>query len=147
MLDREEVQAALVLDAAWTEAARRHWTALVALAVLGDLKTQRIGALPRLRRRVLDLGERLRSVLAARDWIPQPRDQLKNALASALSLRESLAQVEAGAADLDGGADLDALRAELAAIGASLAVLEPRMNAWASLLARRSEEDDNSFPA
>jgi hypothetical protein len=96
---------------------------------------------------VLDLGERLRSVLAAREWIPQPRDQLKNALASALSLRESLAQVEAGAAEIDGGADLDALRAELAAMASALAALAPRMNVWAGLLARRSEEDDNSAPA
>jgi len=126
---------------------RQHWTALVALAVLGDVKARRVGALPRLRRKVLDLGERLRSVLAAREWIPQPRDQLKNALASTLSLRETLAQVEAGAADLDGGSELEALRAELAALGAGLAALEPRMNAWASLLARRSEEDDNSSPA
>ena len=147
MLDRDEVDAALELDAAWADAMRRHWTTLVALAVLGDVKTQRIGALPRFRRKVLDLGERLRSVLAARDWIPQPRDRLKNALASALSLRESLAQADAAAADLDGGADLDGLRAELAAIGARLAALEPRMNAWAGLLARRSEEDDNSSPA
>jgi len=126
---------------------RQHWTALVALAVLGDVKARRVGALPRLRRKVLDLGERLRSVLADREWIPQPRDQLKNALASTLSLRETLAQVEAGAADLDGGSELEALRAELAALGAGLAALEPRMNAWASLLARRSEEDDNSSPA
>ena len=126
---------------------RQHWTALVALAVLGDVKARQVGALPRLRRKVLDLGERLRSVLADREWIPQPRDQLKNALASTLSLRETLAQVEAGAADLDGGSELEALRAELAALGAGLAALEPRMNAWASLLARRSEEDDNSSPA
>jgi len=147
MLDRGDVEAALVLDAAWADGVRRHWTSLVALAVLGDLKTQRLGALPRFRRKVLDLGERLRSVLADREWIPQPRDQLKNALASALSLRESLAQVEAGAAEIDGGADLDALRAELAAMASALAALEPRMNAWAGLLARRSEEDDNSAPA
>lgn len=147
MLDRDEVDAALRLDAAWADAMQRHWTTLVALAVLGDVKTQRIGALPRFRRKVLDLGERLRSMLADREWIPQPRDRLKNALACALSLRESLAQTDAAAADLDGGADLDALRAELAAIGARLAALEPRMNAWAVLLARRSEEDDNSSPA
>jgi hypothetical protein len=147
VLDRDEVEAALAIDPAWSEAMRRHWTALVALAVLGDVKTRRVGALPRLRRKVLDLGERLRSVLADREWIPQPREQLKNALASTLSLRETLAQVEAGVADLDGGSELDALRAELAALGAGLAALEPRMNAWASLLARRSEQDDNSFPA
>jgi hypothetical protein len=147
VLDRAEVEAALELDPAWSDAMRRHWTALVALAVLGDVKTQRLGALPRLRRKVLDLGERLRSVLAAREWIPQPRDQLKNALASALSLRESFAQVRSGAADLDAGADLGAFNEELEAIGARLVDLEPRMNAWAALLARRSEEDDNASPA
>ena len=146
MLDRHEVDAALTLDAAWADAIRQRWSALITLAVLGDLKTQRLGALPRFRRRVLDLGERLRSLLAAREWIPQPRDQLKSALASALSLRECLAQVEAGVAELDDGPDLDPLRAELAAFVAAVAALEPRMNAWASLLARRSEEDDNSSP-
>ncbi|MCX7892915.1 MAG: hypothetical protein N2544_11190 [Burkholderiales bacterium] len=147
MIDAAQADAALALDPAWSAALRARWTALAELAVFGELRTQRLGALPRLRRKVLDLGERSRAVLAGRAWIPQPRERLKNALASALALREALAQVEAGIAELDGGADLDRLRAAFAALAQAVAALEPRMNAWAALLARRSQEDDNLPPS
>lgn len=147
MIDAAEADAALELDPVWAATLRRHWTALAEIAVFGELATRELGALPRLRRRVLDLGERARAVLAGRAWIPQPRERLKSALASALALREALAQVEAQIAALDGGADLDRLRAASTALGADVAALEPRMNAWAALLARRPQGDDNLPPS
>jgi len=143
-LDRETIERALILDPAWAERARSAWLEVIALAAFGDLKAPTIGGVPRLRKKVLDCGEKLRAALADRDWIPQPRDQLKNALATALALRDALAELESGARELDGGADRDAFRAAVAALGAAaLDELVPRANAWASLLDRRREADDN----
>ncbi len=103
----EDLDRLLALDPAWRDQMHRQWLRLMELAVWGDLKAVEAGALARLRRRTLDLGERWRSFFNPRDWIPQPRERLKNALASALAVRTSLAQLEeaAGALQVGGGAD------------------------------------------
>jgi len=141
-LDAREVDAAIAIDAAWADEMRAHWTALMRLAVFGDLKPGRIGALGRFRRRVLDAGEKLRALLAPRDWIPQPRERLKSALACVIGFNESLALVEADAATLE-GSDADALRVVLAELRAGVNAITERANAWAALLDRPHEEDDN----
>lgn len=136
--DPEEVARALTLDAAWATQLRERWTHLMALAMFGDLKSQRLGALPRLRKKVLDCGEKLRSMLANRDWIPQPREQLKNALASALALEQALVDLESGARELEGGADIDTYRALVSKLSATARdELRVRSNEWASLLDQR----------
>lgn len=137
-LDREEVARALELDGAWAEQLRSQWLSMIALAVFGDLKSKRLGALPRLRKKVLDGGEKLRSLLADRDWIPQPREQLKNALASALVLEQVLAELEMGARELEGGTDLEAYRAAVSELcAAAREELRVRSNEWAWLLDRK----------
>ncbi len=144
MLDPIETDAALAFDADARNAVRRAWLGLADLAVFGELRAPAIGALPRLRKRVLDLGERLRALFADRAWIPQPRERLKNALASALAAREALEAVRAEAASLGAGEDATALHAALGALDALLApVFGERANAWAALLARRPDDDDN----
>lgn len=143
MLDPEEVDRALALDAAWAGRLRTLWLDLARVAVFGDLRGPHVGALPRLRKQVLDAGERLRAVLADRAWIPQPRERLKNALASALALRESLDALEPAARELD-GADAAALRVALAGLrAAALDEIAPRANEWATLLDRRARDEDN----
>lgn len=142
--DPAELDRALALDPAWAERARRAWLAVIGLAVFGDLKAPRIGGVPRLRKQALDCGERLRAALAGREWIPQPRERLKNALATALALRDALAGLAQAADALEGGADREALRAAVAALSATvLDELGRRANAWAVLLDRRPEADDN----
>jgi len=112
---------------------------VISLAMFGNLKSQRLGALPRLRKRVLDCGEKLRAMLADRDWIPQPREQLKNALASALALEQALTDLETGAQELEGGTDLAAYRDLVSNLCATARdELRARSNDWASLLDRRS---------
>ncbi len=138
-LDPEAVARALALDPAWAARLREQWLNLMALAMFGDLKSQRIGSLPRVRKKALDCGEKLRSLLADREWIPQPREQLKNALASALALEQALTELETGAQELEGGADRDAYRAAVAELGATARdELRGRSNEWATLLDRRS---------
>ena len=142
-LDPAEVDSAIALDAAWAESMRAGWMQVMRLAVFGELKTGRIGALGRFRRKVLDAGEKLRALLAARDWIPQPRERLKSALACFIGCNESLALVEADAATLE-GIDAESLRTALAELRATANLLTARANAWAALLDRPGEEGDNA---
>lgn len=133
-MEASEVYAAVTLDRAWLAEARSAWLALMELAVFGDVKSSRLGATTRLRKRALEVGERLRSLGADRAWIPHPREQLKNALASALALRESLAQLEAQAQEVDGGEEAQALAAAIRRLGALVEGLRPLENRWASTL-------------
>ena len=142
-LDAREVDAAIVIDPAWAEEMRALWMQVMRLAVFGDLRTGRIGALGRFRRKVLDSGEKLRALLAARDWIPQPRERLKSSLACFIGCNESLALVEADAATLE-GTDGESLRVALAELRATANLLTERANAWAALLDRPGEEGENA---
>jgi hypothetical protein len=143
VLDPVEVDRALALDAAWAGRLRAMWLDLAAVAVFGDLRAAHVGALPRLRKQVLDAGERLRAVLADRAWISRPRERLKNALASAIALREALDALEPATRELDGG-DAAPLRAALAGLrAAALDEIAPRANEWATLLDRRARDGDN----
>ena len=104
-MDIDEVRLAVTLDPAWVAELRAQWTALMELAVWGEVKSSRMGAATRMRKRLLDVGEKLRSLAADRDWIPHPREQVKNALGSAFSLKDALLQFERAAQDMDGGSD------------------------------------------
>jgi hypothetical protein len=144
VIDPGETDAALALDDAWRASLRGAWARIADLAVFGDLRADAIGAVPRLRKRVLDLGERLRALTAARHWIPQPRERLKNALAAAIGARDALAEVRDQASGL-AGADAAALRAALDVLAGALEpVLGGQANHWAALLARRDGDDDNA---
>lgn len=128
-----------VFDSAERDALRREWLALVDLAVWGGAQSQRMGALPRLRKRVAELGERLAAIDAPRGWIPRPRERLKSALASVLAARDALAQC-AQAIDALDPADADATREALrAALQRIEARAEPRMAAAAERWARQLE--------
>jgi hypothetical protein len=146
-MDANEVRRAVTLDPRWAGEARAAWLALMDLCVFGDVKSSRLGALTRLRRRALDTGERLRSMTAARDWIPHPREQLKSALASALSLRESLQQLAAAARDVDGGGGRDELARCLARLEELASALAPLENAWAALLDAQLRDARDRAPA
>lgn len=143
-MDPDEVLAAVTLDRAWVAEARAAWLALMELAVFGDVKSSRLGAMTRVRKRALEVGERLRSLMAERAWIPHPREQLKNALACALNLRESLTQLAASAKDVDAGGEAQALQAAIQRLEALAERLRPLENRWASLLDAqyRSAADD-----
>jgi len=133
-MDSETVKQALVIDPGWVRAARRAWLALIELAVWGDLSSSSLGTMPRVRKRVLEVGEKFRGLAADRVWIPHPREQVKSALACALGLRDSLGELERAAASLDGGADLDAFVGGLHELRRLVAGIEPLEGRWAQLL-------------
>ena len=98
-----------VFDAAERDALRREWLTLLDLAVWGGAQSQQLGALPRLRKRIVELGERLAAIDAPRGWIPRPRERLKSALAGVLAAREALAQCAQAIDAIDTGATQRAL--------------------------------------
>lgn len=139
--DAAQVHAALALDAQWVAALQAHWRELIDVAVWGDLNLVRLGAAPRLRKRLLELGERLKSLTASRTWIPHPREQLKSALAAALGVRETLAAVEAVLPELAPGPDATRFAATCQALRALLEHhLPAHENAWAQLLDAQLED-------
>ena len=121
---------------------REAWLALMDLCLWGELRSTQIGTLSRLRKRVLDLGEKLRSYVGDRQWIPHPRERIKNCLSSGLQLREALGKVTESLEQLDGGADLAQLQTMWDTFSSSLLDdLGPREEALVALLNQQYAED------
>jgi hypothetical protein len=133
-MDAEAILQAVTINQAWRDEMQAEWLAVMELAVWGEVKSSRLGAMNRVRRRVLEVGEKLHSLCASRIWIPHPREQLKNALGSSFSLKDSLAQLIKSTADADGGADGQRFAEQLArlqvAIESQLPALENRWAEW-----------------
>ncbi|MEK6592216.1 MAG: hypothetical protein AABZ67_03945 [Pseudomonadota bacterium] len=133
-MDNEAIKQALALDAEWKGRARQSWLILMDLAVWGNLSSSRLGIIARVRKRTLEVGEKLKSLTGDRNWIPHPRERLKNALASALHLNDSLNELARVAGELDNGADLGAFGANLAELRHLVQGLAPLELRWAQLL-------------
>ncbi len=146
-MDREAVLRAVTIDAERQQSLQAAWSTLIGLAVWGRLKSSRLGAGGRMRRRLLDTGEKLASLCATRTWIPHPREQLKNALGSALALRDSMNQLRAAASEIDGGGDAPRFAELVSTLEAELASWLPELeNRWAELLDTQyhgAEDDDD----
>lgn len=133
----EEVRALVTLAPEWREEVRQLWLQLMSLSVFGDLKAPEVGAVMKMRKRALDLGEKWRSVFNSRDWIPQPREQIKNALASAANLRDSLLMLERAAGGINGGMDYREFTEIMIALHREVVDrLRERENEWANALDR-----------
>lgn len=140
-MDEDAIIRALAIDPEWRCAARTNWLALMDLAVWGDLRSSQLGAMTRIRKRVLDVGERARSVTGDREWIPNARERLKNALASVLHLRQSLNELALASRALDGGADRDSFNDRLRKQEHLLDDLAPLESRWAALLDSQYRDD------
>jgi hypothetical protein len=143
----QQMERAFAFDPRQVQSLRQGWGRLMEALVWADIRTSKLGALPRLRKRFLELGENLRSVVSDRAWIPHPRERVKGAMGACLNLRDSLNQVERGAQGLDGGADFPAFEQELLAFRqALLLLLEHHEPLWADMLEaqyRDQPEDDD----
>jgi hypothetical protein len=135
MLDRDRVTASLQFDPQDVAALRASWLALLDVCVWGELKSTQLGALSRLRKRVLELGEHLRSLVADRSWIPHPREQVKSALAASLNLRDTLLSLERAAKQVEGGEQFQQFEDLVLGLRHRLLlVLEQHEGAWTELL-------------
>lgn len=125
----------LEFEPAWQAEIQEDWQRLMEIAVWGELKSSNIGALPKLRKRLLDVGEKWRSLFNDRGWIPRPRERLKNALGSALSLHDSTALLERAAKDIEGGADYAEFSQLLIKLNETVVgPLREKENTWATML-------------
>ena len=141
-MDIDEVKRAVTLDPVWINEVRGTWLALMELSVWGDVKSSRLGAMSKLRKKVLDVGEKLKSLAADRAWIPHPREQVKNALGSSFNLKDSLLQLERSAQDVDGGSELATFNALLIELhGLIVQPLVPLENQWATLLNSQYQDE------
>lgn len=145
-MDAEAVRLAVTIDPVLVADLRQRWLILMELAVWGEVKSTRMGATARMRKRLLEVGEKLRSLVADRAWIPHPREQVKNALGSAYSLKDALLQFERAAQDVDGGADYAAFAAAVIALHQCLLERLPALeNQWAGLLDSQYDEDEDEY--
>lgn len=114
---------------------QHRWERMMSLIVWGDIHSDQIGKLPRARKRLLEVGESIRSFIAPKDWIAQPRQQLKSALGSSIKLRDSLTAFESSCHTLVSGADLESFQIELNSFNAELMdLLVSCENKWAEKL-------------
>lgn len=142
-MDAEAVRLAVSLAPDWRDELRGYWLRLMELSVWGEVKSGRMGATAKVRRRLLEVGEKLCSLFADRGWIPHPREQVKNALGSAYSLKDALLQFERASQDLDSGADYAEFTAAAIALHQCLTERLPGLeNQWASLLDSQYDEEE-----
>ena len=88
--DEKEVLASFEFDVDQIQKIKNKWLDVVQLLMWCDVHSKKIGALPRSRKRVLEVGESFGSFISSKAWIPQPRQQLKSALGSSVKLRDGL---------------------------------------------------------
>jgi hypothetical protein len=121
--------------------AQAQWMTLMTVAVWGDLKSEQLGLLGKLRKRILDLGERLKSLDGDRAWIPKRRERIKNLLGSCLSARDALLQAERAAQGVTGGRDIGKLSEAFVALHKLItSELQGHENAWAETLQALNKE-------
>jgi hypothetical protein len=140
--DPDRVSASFDFDCNHVAALRRDWLALLDLAVFGDVRSSKIGAVDRLRKRLLESGEGLRSLTNDRSWIPQPREQIKGAMGASVKLRDVLLGLERAAQSVNGGDDF--ARFEKTLLGFRhelLRLVEHHEALWAILLEEQYDED------
>jgi len=126
---------AVLLDPDLVWRMRQQWLAAIELAVWGHIKCEQLGLLGKLRRRILDLGERLKSLEADRLWIPQERERIKNLLGSCLAAHDALLLAEKTAQSLTDGPDTQKLRQALTEIQTLVTgELQAHENRWAETL-------------
>lgn len=140
--DPEQLERSFAFDPETVSRLRGDWTELIVAVVWSDLKSGTIGALPRLRKRVLEVGENLRSLLTDRRWIPHERERVKGAMAASLNLRNSLLQADRTAKLITEGDDF--MHFEGLYLGFRqkvLALLEAHEQQWAELLESLYHDD------
>ncbi len=133
--DPDRVNASFAFEEGILQTLRQEWIELLDVAVFGDIRANKLGAIDRLRKRLLECGEGLHSLTNDRSWIPHPREQIKSAMGSSVKLRDTLLGLERAAQTLNGGVDFPAFEKKLLHFRHTLLkLIENHENQWASLL-------------
>ena len=107
----------------------------MSMAMWSSINSDKIGKLTRMRKRLLELGESIQSFFSDKDWIEQPRQQLKSALGSSIKLRDSLTAFLASVDFINTGVDVQAFLAASKKLEETLMeLLIEKENIWATAL-------------
>lgn len=146
--DPERVRASFAFDPDTVAALRREWLTLLDLAVFGDVRSKKIGAIDRLRKRLLESGEGLRSLTNDRSWIPLAREQIKGAMGASVKLRDVLLGLERAAQTVEQGEDFERFERTLLDYRQRLLkLIEHHETLWATLLEEQYDIDEEDEDA
>lgn len=145
-MDAQQVKQALQINQTVLNDLRQQWLQLMDASVWHQLSFEKIGLSARMRKRLLETAEALVQMTSSKDWIPQPREQLKSALGSSLKLRDSLTALERTVSELkpdnDGqqfGQDVILFRQAL------IEFIEPLEYCWAEILEAQLDQSDDDI--
>jgi len=143
--DENEIAASFAFDEEKLKQLKAHWLDVMQLLMFGDVGSKKIGALPRSRKRLLEVGESFGSFISSKTWIDQPRQQLKSALGSSVKLRDSLSALGLVNKHITEGADAENYQQEVKALELGfMTLLMHHENLWASILDGQDSDVEDS---
>ena len=141
--DEKEVLATFEFDDERIEEIKTKWLDTLKVLMWGDVSSKKIGALPRSRKRLLEVGESLVSFISSKAWIEQPRQQLKSALGSSVKLRDGISALAVVNKHITEGEDAINYQQQVRELEEMLMeLILKHENLWADLLESQSHEDD-----
>ncbi|MDH3326771.1 MAG: hypothetical protein OEM38_08670 [Gammaproteobacteria bacterium] len=141
--DEKEIALTFEFDNDNIEEIKEKWLDIVKLLMWGDVSSKKIGALPRSRKRMLEVGESFGSFISSKAWIEQPRQQLKSALGSSVKLRDSLSALGLVNKHITEGSDAKSYQKQVDEIEMLLmALIFKHENLWVNLLESQSYDDE-----
>jgi hypothetical protein len=133
--DEQRVKQSFTFEHEQVQDLRTRWHTLIDLCVWGELTSRKVGLIPRLSIRLLELGECLRSLASDRSWLSQQRERVRGAMAASFNTRDALLKVDQAARLVDGGSHFAAFEQNLAAFRKDLlCFVEKHERLWSELL-------------
>lgn len=142
--DEKKVLASFEFDAQRIDKIKEKWIDVMQLLMWCDVSSKKIGALPRSRKRVLEVGESFGSFISSKTWITQPRQQLKSALGSSVKLRDGLSALTLVNKHITEGADAAQYQLQVKALDEMLMelILEYEYK-WADILESQNADEED----
>ena len=133
--DQNKIKTSFDFDNDEINAIKQKWLDVIQLLMWGNVSSKKIGALPRSRKRVLEVGESFGSFISDKSWIDQPRQQLKSALGSSVKLRDSLSALKLVNKHITEGEEADIYQQQVTELDEMLmALVHKHEYQWADIL-------------
>ena len=141
--NEKEVLASFEFDNNKIQEIKDKWLEVVQLLMWCDVSSKKIGALPRSRKRILEVGESFGSFISSKQWVPLPRQQLKSALGSSVKLRDGLSALAIVNKHITEGNDANTYQQLVKELdGMLMALILEYEYKWAELLENDSGDDE-----
>ena len=141
--DEKEILASFEFNDEKLKEIKSKWIEVMQLLMWCDVSSKKIGALPRSRKRVLEVGESFGSFISSKAWIEQPRQQLKSALGSSVKLRDSLSALSLVNKHITEGDDAGKYQQLVSELDELLMELILKYEyKWADILDKQNDDDE-----